>query len=53
MVTAEMKLKYACSLEGKLYEPKHCVKKQRHYFAVKGAYCKSYGFLIVIYKCKS
>ena len=39
MVTAAMKLKDACSLEGKL-----CIKKQRHYFANKGLSSQGYGF---------
>ena len=43
MVTAAMKLKDACSLEGKLWETEH-IKKQRYHFADKGAYSQSYGF---------
>ena len=38
MVTAAMKLKDACSLEGK-----H-IQKQRHYFANKGSSSQGYGF---------
>ena len=43
MVTVAMKLKDACSLEGKLWETQH-IKKQRYHFADKGAYSQSYGF---------
>ena len=44
MVTAAMKLKDACSLEEKLYQPRQQIKKQRHHFADKGPYSQSYGF---------
>ena len=44
MVTAAMKLKDACSLEEKLYQPRQHIKKQRHYFANKGPSSQSYGF---------
>ena len=44
MVTAAMKLKDACSLEEKLYQPRQQIKKQRHYFANKGPSSQSYGF---------
>jgi len=44
MVTAAMKLKDACSLEEKLWQPRQHIKKQRHYFADKGPYSQSYGF---------
>ena len=40
-VTASMKLKNACSLEGKLWQ---CIKKQRYHFANKGLFSQSYGF---------
>ena len=39
-----MKLKDACSLEGKLNQPRQHIKKQRHYFANKGPSSQSYGF---------
>ena len=39
-----MKLKDACSLEEKLWQPRQHIKKQRHYFADKGPYSQSYGF---------
>ena len=44
IVTAAMKLKDGCSLEGKLCKPRQHIKKQRHNFANKGPYTKSYGF---------
>ena len=44
MVTATMKLKDACSLEEKLYQPRQHIKKQRHYFTHKGSSSQSYGF---------
>ena len=43
MVTAAMKLKDACSLEGKLWPRQH-IKKQRDYFANKGLFSQSYVF---------
>ena len=43
-VTSAMKLKDACSLEEKLWQPRQHIKKQRHYFADKGPYSQSYGF---------
>ena len=39
-----MKLKNACSLEGKVWQPKQYIKKQRCHFAPKGPYSQSYGF---------
>ena len=44
MVTAAMKLKDSCSLEGKLYQPRQHTKNQRHYFANKGPSSQGYGF---------
>ena len=50
MVTAAMKLKDACSLEGKLRpkesydQPRQHIKKQRCYFANKGLSNEGYGF---------
>ena len=44
MVTAAMKLKDTCSLEGKLWQIRQCIKKQRHHFASKGLYSQSCGF---------
>ena len=39
-----MKLKNACSLEGRVWQPKQYIKKQRRHFAPKGPYSQSYGF---------
>ena len=54
VVIAAMKLKNACSLEGKLWptwtETCPCIKKQRHYFANKGP---SMVFHVVMYGCES
>ena len=43
MVTATMKLKDACTLKGDLWQPRECIKKQRH-FADKGPYSQSCDF---------
>ena len=43
-VTAAMKLKDACSLEGKLWSNRQHIQKQRHYFANKGLSSQSCGF---------
>ena len=44
MAIAAIKLKDACSLEGKLLQPRQHIKKQRHYFANKGLSSQGYGF---------
>ena len=44
MVTAAMKLKDTYSLEGRFYQPRQHIKKQRHYFANKGLSSQGYGF---------
>ena len=44
MVTAAMKLKDTYSSEGKLWQPRQHIKKQRHYFANKGPSSQDYGF---------
>ena len=44
MVTAAMKLKDTYSLEGKLYQPRQHIKRQRRYFANKGPSRQGYGF---------
>ena len=44
MVTAAMKLKDACSLEGKPVTSLESILKNRHYFADKGPYSQSDGF---------
>ena len=43
-MTAAMKLKDACYLEGKLWPTDTILKKQRHYFANKDLSSQSYGF---------
>ena len=49
MVTAAIKLKDDCSLEGKLWQTKTEYWKQRHHFANKSFYCQSYDFPMVMY----
>ena len=44
METAAMKFKDACSLEGKLWQTRQHIKKQRHHFVNKGLSSQSYGF---------
>ena len=44
MVTAAVKLKDAYSLEGKLRQPRHYIKKQRHFFVNQGPSIQGYGF---------
>ena len=44
METAAMKLKGACSLEEKLWQPRQHIKKQKNHFASKCLYSQSYGF---------
>ena len=44
MVTAAMNLKDAYSLEGKLYQPREHIKKQRRYFVNKGPSSQGYDF---------
>ena len=44
MATAAMKLKDAYSLEGKLWQPRQHIKKERHDFANEGLSSQSYGF---------
>ena len=44
MVIAALKFKDSCSLEGKYYQPRQHIKKQRHYFANEGSSSQSYGF---------
>ena len=43
-VTTDMKLKNTCSLEGKLWQPRQLIKKQRHHITNKGPYSQNYGF---------
>ena len=44
MVTAAMKLKDTCFLEGNLDKHRWYIKKERHHFADKGQYSQNYGF---------
>ena len=44
IVTAAMKLKDACSLEKSYDQPRHHIKKQKHYFVNKGPSSQGYGF---------
>ena len=44
IVLTAMKLKEACSVEGKYDQHRQHIKKQRHYFANKGPSSQSYGF---------
>ena len=53
MVTADMKLKDACSLEEKLWPPRQHIKKQRHYFVNKVCLVKAMVFPVVMYGCES
>ena len=53
MVTAAMKLKDACSLEEKLWQPRQHIKKQRHYFPKKVHLLKALVFPVVTYGCAS
>ena len=45
-MTAAIKLKDTCSMEGKLWQTwtAYDIKKQRHHFGNKGLYSQSYGF---------
>ena len=43
-VTAAMKLKDTCSMEGKLRQTRQYINKQRHHFADKFLYSQSCGF---------
>jgi len=52
MVTAAMKLKYACSGKESYDKPRQCIKKQRHHFADKGVSSQSMGFPVVMYGCR-
>ena len=53
MVTAAMKLKDACSLEEKLWQPRQHIKNQRYYFANKICLVKAMFFPVVMYGCES
>ena len=44
MVTAAMKLKDAAPWKKNCDQPRQHIKKQRHYFAIKGPSSQGYGF---------
>ena len=44
MLTAAMKLKDVAPWKKSYDQPRQLIKKQRHYFAIKGLSNKSYGF---------
>ena len=44
VVTAAMKLKDVAPWKKSYDQPRQLIKKQRHYFAIKGLSNKSYGF---------
>ena len=43
-VAGATKLKDTYSLEGKLWQCRQCIKKQRHHLAIRGSYSQSYSF---------
>ena len=53
MVIAAIKIKDTYSLEGKLYQPKQYIKKQRHYLPTKVQLVKAIVFPVVMYGCES
>ena len=48
-----MKIKDACSLEGKLDKPRQHVRKQRHHFTDRVHIVKAIVFPVVMYGCES
>ena len=44
IVTVAMKLKALVPWKKSYDQPRHYIKKQRHYFANKSPYSQSYGF---------
>ena len=52
MVAATMKLKDTCFLKENYDKPRQCIRKQRHHFAHKGPYSRSYVFPVVMYGCE-
>ena len=44
MVTAAMKFKTLTPWKESHDQPRHHIKKQKHYFANKGPSCQGYGF---------
>ena len=53
IVTAAMILKDACSLEGKLWQPRQLIKKKRHHFATNVCMVKAMVFPVVMCGCES
>ena len=53
MVTATMMLKDTAPWKKSYDKPRWHIKKQRHYFANKFPSSQGYGFLVVMYGCKS
>ena len=53
MVIAAMKLKDTYSWKESYDQPRQHIKKQRHYFANKGASVKAMVFPIVMFGCES
>ena len=49
MVTAAMKFKDFAPWKKSYDQPRQHIKKQRHYFANKGASSQGYGFLTYLY----
>ena len=45
-MSAARKLEDDYFLAGKLWQPRQCIKQQRHHFVNKGLYSQSYGFSI-------
>ena len=52
-VTETMILKDACSLEGKLWQPRQLIKKKRHHFATNDCMVKAMVFPVVMCGCES
>ena len=52
VVTADIKLKDACSLEENYDQHRQHFKKQRHYFANKVPIVKSMVLQVVTYRCE-
>ena len=53
MVTADIKLKDACSWKKSYEQPKQHIKKQKHNFADEGLLVKAMVFPVVMYGCES
>ena len=53
MVTAAMKLKDAASWKKSYDQSRQHIKKQRHYFAIKGHLVKAMVFPVVMYGCEN